>query len=909
MAIFTRIVAGVRALFRKQNIERELDAELRDYLETTIEQRVAAGMSRDEAVRTARADMGSPEAVKDRVRDVGWESHVEAVLQDLRYAIRAMRRAPGFAAITVLTIAIGVGAATSMFSIMRNLFLAPPPHVTTPDRVFRIHTMFPPDDAQGEADIGDRMSFPFYELVVKRSTSFDAVATYTDERLPLGTGPDARLVRATLVSAGFWKTLGTRPILGRFLHDAEAHPATGSRVVVLGHAFWRRQFGGSRDVIGSTLSIKGQPYEIIGVAPRGFRGIELADVDLWLPLFARRDGSAEQAEWHMSQTSYNVTLVARLKDNVAAEGASAELSTLFSAFLIDAYGPKTFADPVRNDAFRERNRRVRALLGPVIGGLGSDLRPIAEARVTKWLVGIAVLLLGIACSNVAGLLLLRAVTRRREIALRLALGVSRTRLTLQLLTESSLLALIGGVCALLTVMWGGEWLQRTILPAIAWEPINALELSVVSVAALCVFAAAFLAGMAPLWYARTDGVAALREGVLRGPAKRPRMLAGLLAIQGALTVVLLVGAGLFLRSLHNAQTEDLGLDRDNVLAVQIDFDGTGRSATDVARFFEQALERTAAIPGVTKASLTAVTPLRSARARDSLRLPGRDQLPDYPTGGPYSNAVTPGFFATTGMRLRQGREFLESERTQRGAMIVNETLAQLYWPDRSPVGECVYLNRRKECTTVVGVVADSRRFSIIEKERYLYYYTPLAPTAVDSRTLLVRMAPDANGVEGTLRRTLHNLDASLPFVRIETLGEALNPQIRPWRLGASVFTAFGMLAVILALIGLWSSVAYAVSQRTQEFAVRMTLGARGSSLVALMVKEGVRNALVAITAGLALAVIGSGYIADLLYGVSSRDPLVFITVAAGILSLATIASLLPAWRVSRIDPAVALRTD
>jgi putative ABC transport system permease protein len=283
-------------------------------------------------------------------------------------------------------------------------------------------------------------------------------------------------------------------------------------------------------------------------------------------------------------------------------------------------------------------------------------------------------------------------------------------------------------------------------------------------------------------------------------------------------------------------------------------------------------------------------------------------LPDYPTGGPYSNAVTPGFFATTGMRLRQGRDFLESERNQR-AMIVNETLAHLYWPGRSPIGECVYLDRQKACTTVVGVVADSHRFNIVENDRYLYYYTPLAPAAVDSRTLLVRMAPDAERVETTLRETLHGLDANLPFVRIETLGEVLNPQIRPWRLGASVFTAFGILAVILAVIGLWSSVAYAVSQRTQEFAVRMTLGAHRSSLVVLMLKEGVRNALVAIAAGLALAALASRYIADLLYEVSSRDPLVFITVAAAILTLATIASLLPAWRISRIDPAVALRTD
>ncbi len=567
-----------------------------------------------------------------------------------------------------------------------------------------------------------------------------------------------------------------------------------------------------------------------------------------------------------------------------------------------------YDDPAKDAAFHERNRRARTVLGPVMGGLGADLRRLPEARVTAWLVGVAFVLLAVACSNVAGLLLLRAVARRREIAMRLALGASRGRLARQLLTESSLLAVLGGVAACVTVTWTSAWLQRTILPAMAWEPTGAVELSVISIAALCVFAAAFSAGMAPLWYARVDGTSALRDGALRGPGKRPRMLTGLLAVQGALTVVLLVGAGLFLRSLHNARTADLGLDRDNVLAVAIDFSGSGRPAADVAAFFERALERAATVPGVAQASLTLSVPLRSVRG-GSIRLPGRDSLPAYPTGGPYFNSVTPGFFATTGMRITQGRDFLDQERNQGGAIVVNETMANLYWPGRSPIGECVYRRRETTCNTVVGVVADARRFNIVEKERFLYFYEPMATTATDSRALLVRMGSGGARVEATLRRALLDLDPSLPFIDIATLGKALEPQIRPWRLGASIFTAFGMLAVILAGIGLWSSVAYAVSQRTPEFAIRMTLGAHRGSLITMMLKDGVRDALVAIAAGLVVAAVASRYLTDLLYGVSPRDPLVFVAVGAGILSIAALASLLPAWRVSAIDPAAALRMD
>jgi predicted lysophospholipase L1 biosynthesis ABC-type transport system permease subunit len=273
------------------------------------------------------------------------------------------------------------------------------------------------------------------------------------------------------------------------------------------------------------------------------------------------------------------------------------------------------------------------------------------------------------------------------------------------------------------------------------------------------------------------------------------------------------------------------------------------------------------------------------------------------------NYVTPGFFTTTGMRVREGRDFLPHERNREDVVVVNETMAEHYWPGQSPVGQCLYLGRNPACRTVIGVVADARRFNLIEEERYVYFYRPLPITDTSSRSLLVRAAPGADGMDDVLQQVMQDIDPDVPFIQIETMGQALDPQIRPWRLGASVFTAFGILAVLLAVIGLSSSIGYAVSQRTHEFAVRLAIGADPRMLITLMLKTGVWNALAATAIGLGTAALAGSFIADLLYETSPYDPLVFVAVAVIVIVTATIASLIPAWRVARIDPALALRSD
>ena len=896
----------LRRLFRRGSIDDDVREELEAHVAMRAELNQTSGMTPEEARHAARRQFGNATAVQERLHDYNGFGWLDTVSRDLVYAMRGLRRSPGLSLTAILTIAIGVGAVASMFGIMRSLLLAPPPHVAEPDRVVRLHQLFPPVEGRPAPRPGANTSYPFYERLAAHAATLDGVATYDIGEVAAGTGTDARMTRAVSVSAGFWRTLGVQPALGRFIADAEAHPATGARVVVLGHAFWRSRFGGRADAVGQTLRIKGSPYEIVGVAPRGFRGIDLADVDLWLPLFVEADGNPRAANWHTFGSSFNLKVVMRLKPGVTQERAAAELTTLQRAFLVDTYTPM-FKDPARLEPYRQ----ARVLLGPITGGRGDDMRLIPEARVTAWLVGIAVILVAVACANVAGLLLLRAMRRRREIAVRLALGVSRTRLAGQLLTESAVLACAGGLAALVTIVWGGAWLQRTILPAMAWELSVVIDPGVLAVTVLSTLAAALVAGIAPLYYARADVLSGLREAGPGTLVRRPRLQSVLLAVQGSFSIVLLVGAGLFVRSVRNVETLDIGLDRDGVLAVSVDFAGTGRSGADVAAFFERALERISSVPGVTRASLSRNIPLRAASGGNVARLPGREAPLTQPGGGSlYVNDVTPGFFETTGMRMLEGREFVDADRNNGPVIIVNATMARLGWPGRSPLGECVYIIQRKDaCTTVVGVVADSIKFNIRDEPPSLYYYTPLDANQIGPRAMLVRTAPAAGRKDADIRRGLMELDGSLPFVRIETMGEELDPQIRPWRLGASVFTAFGVLAVALSLVGLWSSVSYGVSQRVPEFAVRLALGAKRGSLVTAVLRDGLRHAVTAVTVGLLIAAGASRFIADLLYEVSPLDPAVFGSIAVGVLVVAALASLLPALRAIRIHPADALRAD
>ena len=891
--------------FWRPDVEGDVDDELRFHFESRRAELRARGISEDEVARLIEAEFGDEAATRERLREIGERREArrarmawwDAARSDLRYALRGLRTNPLLSATVIVTLAIGIGATTAMYGVMRRLLIAPPPHVVAPETLGKLYFRREIGDS---ARIESVFSYPFYVQLRGELRTLASVATYYPQQVVVGTGRDAQLTHTTMTSGDFWPTLGVRPLAGRFFTEDEADPVTGARVAVLGHGFWQRRYGGERSAIGQTLMIKGLPYRIIGVAPRGFRGVELRQTDVWLPLFAYEDGK-QPVDWHTYLSSYFLSYVVRLRPGVSQAQAEADMSAMYLAWSEDL-------------GRRERGGRPRfplttVRLGDVTGALDSDMTRLPEATVSVWLVGVASLLLTIACANVAGLLLLRALRRRRELAVRLALGMSRRRLAGLLFVESGVLVLLGAIASIVVIVWGGAWVDRLLLSNMALEHPG-FDWRMLGVTAACTVGTGLLAGLIPLLQVRETITAGLREGGQYGSARRSLMHRGLLIGQTALSVLLLVGAGLFLRSLNRITSLDLGLDPRNALAVSVDFTGTGRSGAERVAFFERALERVRALPGVEAASVAQSAPLKGARGA-SFTLPGATRAVTSPNGGlPMGNQVSDGFFEATGMRIIRGRGFTSSDRTGPPVMVVNEALAALAWPGRSGIGECVYADGAKDiCTTIVGIVANARSFQIREEQRP-WIYTPLAPDKVDSRVLLVRAPPGtADRMTGTIRRAIQELEPGVPYVDVGVLGDVLDPQVRPWRLGATLFTTFGVLAALLAALGLYSAVAYAVTQRTREIGVRLAIGARVASVMKLIVGDGLRIATVGVIAGVVMALVGSAWIATLLFETSPRDPLVFASVAVGLVVLAVLASLAPARRAARVSPSVALRVD
>jgi len=893
MTVFRRLF---RLPERRQDPAEDLQHELEFHFSETIAHLRSAGMTEADARAEAQRRFGDVDHYRRtilafdaaRLRSHRRGARLEALLADVRYALRGMRRGPGFAAVVAVTLGLGIGANATMFGIVDRLLLSAPEHITNPDRVRRIYLE---RDFLGRTVTGSSLSYLDLKDLEKND-HFAAAGGYSRAGVLFGEGRDAQHLSAALATAGFFPALGVRPYLGRLILPEDETPIGTATVTVLSYELWRREFGGDSTVLGRVLTIGKNRYTVVGVMPPGFTGVDLSAVDLWLPL---RPASFETVSgpWETSRGFQWIRLVARLRPGVTTTQAEASATAIARAAVADT---------------RREAQEPRVIVAPLLQSRGP--LATAETEITRWLVGVSAVVLLIAIANVANLLLARGTRRRREIAVRLALGISRRRLVAQLVAEGALYGLLGLGAALVLAQWGGHLLRNTLLPGVSWTsgPIN---LRVFGVAAVAALLAGLAASLIPAVQAtHPDLSEALKVGSTGAGTRRTRTQTVLLVAQASLSVVLLVGAGLFVRSLMAVSNMDLGIDTRRVLAITFQEAPLGATEEATYQAFARLGERLAAMPTIAHVALASTIPFRTSWSED-LSVPGLDSLPRTNDGGPYINAVGEDFFATMGTQILRGRGFTAAD--TKGAprvAVVNETMADLIWPGEDAIGKCLKIGGDTvPCADVVGIAENTRRQTLIEDRSMLYYVPVRQEILAELPTVLfVRPAGDVRAAQAQLRRDLDAIP-DLPVYSLRRMSDLYDGQLRSWRLGASMFALFGGLALVVAAIGLYSLMSYSVSQRTQELGIRSALGATRPGLVRMVLWEGFRLVVVGIALGWLVALAAGRAVEPLLYAVKPSNPTVYVVVGATLGIAALVASTFPAIRAARVDPARALRAE
>jgi predicted permease len=889
---------------RPGRLDRDLRLELEHHVAATIDYLTERGLPAEEAREEAFRRLGSMDEAhrrlypyaRDRERRMRIRDWLQGVVQDLRYAGRALRREPAFATVMVATLALAIGVNAAMFGIVDRLLLRGPDHVRAPDRVMRVYytTTARPGSTISTFSANGYAAYAGYRDGTSR---FDAFAAYGNaHEMHLGEGEDAERVKVNLATWTMFPLLGVTPAVGRFFGAAEDTPPAGEAVAVLGHGLWTRRFGADPSVVGRDIVLQGSRHTVVGVTPRGFTGPELEPVDVWVPVSHR---NAPRPDWPETWNAKWLHVIGRLGPGVSPEEASADAAAAYR---------RAYTGPI--DWEREHAVTVRPLRYDAAGA------ERMEATVSRWLAGVAMVVLLVGCANIINLLLARGLRRRREIAMRAALGISRARLVRLLAAELALLGAAGAAAALAVAWVTGGIMRAELLPEVAWTgpPVDARLLVFTAAATLVTMLLVGLAPAAQAWRIRLTE--SLKDGAPQAGASRSWLRPTLTIAQTALSVVLLVGAGLFVESLDRVRTLDLGIEPDRVLIASLQWRPVGavpddERAAETARrraMTDWTLPRLRSLPQVESASAAIGLPFDSAFGIE-LRVPGVDELPRLPGGGPYVSAVAPDYFETVGTDVVAGRMFTHADGAgTEPVAIVNETMARVLWPGEPALDKCLQIGGDRPCSRVVGVAEDTRRFQLRE-EPAMQYYVPMGQERqISGVTLLVRPSGPPATMADAIRRELFALDPTLAYVNVSVLQDRLDPQMRPWQLGTAVFAGFGGLALAIAVIGLYSVMAYATSQRTREVGIRMALGAQRRDVLGLVMSGGLAMAALGIGLGALLALAGAPWLEPLLFDTSPHSPEVFALVVVTLLFTAFVASVIPARRATRVDPAVTLRT-
>lgn len=909
-SLISRLWFRIRALFDRTTLDHELDAELRDHVERDTKANIARGMTPDEARRTALAAFGGVQRFKEETRAAHGSSWVEWLRQDASITVRSLAKSPGFTAAIVLTLALGVGANAAIYSVLNRIYLQPPGGISSPSELRRLYERLPPKAPMNSGDkevVTDGFDYMTFDGLTAALRGKAPVAAYIpSDSASIERDAAAEPVRATYVSANYFVVLGVKAERGTFFASTDTAVTVNTQAAVISDALWARTFGRDSTVIGRTFRLHNVPYTIVGVAGPGFSGVDLNAADLFLPLgaYAPTWIGISGRPWYRVGFESIMKVVARVP-----QGGDRQLTS------IATYVNRRFNSDMRGQlrAGSHPDTVSTVATGPIISALGPAGAP-KEFAISVRVAGVTLIVLLIACANIANLLLIRTLRRRHEIAVRLALGISRLRLVTQFAIEAALLALCGAAAAAMFAWWGGLALRRLILPQTHWAtPV--LDTSLVTFALVTSLVAALVAMLAPaLEGSRSEIVRSLKPGS-RGLERRgSRLRAALLCAQTALSLALLTGAGLFIRSLQRAEAIPLGYATDELAFAQLRFGGPSNSFLHKAErqaALPRAAERLRGVPGVTGVALALNGPIIGG-SMQAMWLPGIDSA----VPAAYFNAVSPEFFSVAGVKLLEGRAFTADDRTGPGGVLaVNATLAHKLWPGESPLGKCLILGRKTDgCSTVVAQVEDEHMMGVFETTPQPQYFIPLR-SSIDSLSnvpgaIIVRTRPGEWRVAEQLVRSELKLAApTAERVDYRPMLYYLDSEFAPYRLGARLFAVFGALALTVALVGIYGIVAYTFSQRAHELGVRAALGASIGDMYGLVLGHGLRLTAIGVGVGIALSLAAGKLIASLLYATSPRDPVVMLGAALTLLAVGVLASVVPAVRASRADPAEVLRAE